>query len=58
MLHLRGRVHYADIVERLIRPCPQIEFAYGVANPENGGLAKRSEMQYDILKMKPTEEAR
>ena len=40
VLHLRGRVQYADNAERLIRPCPQIVFAYDVSNLESGQLAK------------------
>ncbi len=35
-----GRLHYADKDERLIRPDPQIVFAYDVSNLENGQLAK------------------
>jgi polyphosphate kinase 2 len=37
---LLGRLHYADKDERLIRPDPQIVFAYDVSNLENGQLAK------------------
>jgi polyphosphate kinase 2 len=37
---LLGRLHYADKDERLIRPDPQIVFAYDVSNPENGQIAK------------------
>ncbi|MBI3041731.1 MAG: polyphosphate kinase 2 [Betaproteobacteria bacterium] len=35
-----SRLHYADKDERLIRPDPQIVFAYDVSNLENGQLAK------------------
>jgi hypothetical protein len=35
MPNLLDWLHYADIVERLIRPDPQIVFAYGVSNLEN-----------------------
>lgn len=37
---LLGRLHYTDKDKRLIRPDPQIVFAYDVANLENGQLAK------------------
>jgi len=35
-----SRLHYADKDEQLIRPDPQIVFAYDVSNLENGQLAK------------------
>ena len=37
---LLGRLHYAGKDKRLIRPDPQIVFAYDVSNLENGQLAK------------------
>ena len=37
---LLGRLHYRGKDERLIRPDPQIVFAYDVSNLENGQLAK------------------
>lgn len=37
---LLGRLHYAGKNKRLIRPDPQIVFAYDVSNLENGQLAK------------------
>jgi polyphosphate kinase 2 len=37
---LLGRLHYTGKDKRLIRPDPQIVFAYDVANLENGQLAK------------------
>jgi len=37
---LLGRLHYTGKDERLIRPDPQIVFAYDVSNLENGQLAK------------------
>jgi polyphosphate kinase 2 len=37
---LLGRLHYTDKDKRLIRPDPQIVFAYEVSNLENGQLAK------------------
>ena len=37
---LLSRLHYTDKDERLIRPDPQIVFAYDVSNLENGQLAK------------------
>jgi len=35
-----SRLHYADKDERLIRPDPQIVFAYDVSNFENGQLVQ------------------
>ena len=35
-----SRLHYEDKDERLIRPDPQIVFAYDASNLENGQLAK------------------
>ena len=43
---------------RLIRPDRQIVFAYYGSNLEHGQMAKRPEMQQDILKMKLTQETR
>ena len=40
VLHFPGRLHYADRVERLIRPGPWIVSAYDVSNRESGRLAK------------------
>ena len=37
---LLGRLHYSGKDKRLIRPDPQIVFAYDVSNLENGQLAK------------------
>ena len=37
---LLSRLHYTDEDERLMRPDPQIVFAYDASNPENGQLAK------------------
>src|SRR5450759_60360 len=37
---LLGRLHYTGKDKRLIRPDPQIVFAYDVSNLENGQLAK------------------
>src|SRR3990172_456596 len=37
---LLSRLHYADKDKRLIRPDPQIVFAFDVSNLENGQLAK------------------
>jgi hypothetical protein len=37
---LLGRLHYTGKDKRLIRPDPQIVFAYDGSNPENGQLAK------------------
>ena len=37
---LLGRLHYTGKDKRLIRPGPQIVFAYDVSNLENGELAK------------------
>ena len=37
---LLGRLHYAGKNKRLIRPDPQIVFAYDLSNLENGQLAK------------------
>ena len=40
VLHLLGRLHYADEDERLMRTDPQIVFAYDISSFENGQLAK------------------
>jgi polyphosphate kinase 2 (PPK2 family) len=37
---LLGRLHYTGKGKRLIRPDPQIVFAYNISNLENGQLAK------------------
>jgi len=37
---LLGRLHYSGKDQRLIRPNPQVVFAYDVSNLENGQLAK------------------
>jgi hypothetical protein len=37
---LLGRLHYPGKDKKLIRPDPQIVFAYDVSNLENGQLAK------------------
>ena len=35
-----SRLHYADKVEQLVQPDPQIVFSYDISNLENAHLAK------------------
>jgi hypothetical protein len=40
VLHRPGRLHYAENVERPIRPDPQSVFVYDASSLENGQLAE------------------